>query len=67
MSLPIDNCRSIYCRLRIVCGTGFTLMGINDRRMICPDCCKAINEIKDNRKSNWIPDSKGGEPNCRRR
>lgn len=23
-------------------------------------------ELCENHKSNWIPDSKGGEPNCRR-
>ena len=26
----------------------------------------AIREAIENHKSNWIPDSKGGEPNCRR-
>lgn len=53
-------------RLCIVCGEGFDLMGLGDTRAIFPDCCKAINEIKNNSKRNWIPDSKGGEPNCRR-
>lgn len=53
-------------RLCIVCKEGFNLLGPGDPRTICPDCCKAIKNIKDNSKSNWIPDSKGGEPNCRR-
>ena len=26
----------------------------------------AIREAIENHKSNWVPDSKGGEPNCRR-
>ena len=26
----------------------------------------AIRESIENHKSNWVPDSKGGEPNCRR-
>lgn len=26
----------------------------------------AIRDAIENHKSNWIPDSKGGEPNCRR-
>lgn len=29
--------------------------------------CKPVCEMLENRKSNWIADSKGGEPNCRRR
>lgn len=28
--------------------------------------CKPVREILENHKSNWIADSKGGEPNCRR-
>lgn len=28
--------------------------------------CKPVCEMLENHKSNWIPDSKGGEPNCRR-
>lgn len=28
---------------------------------------KPVYEILENHKSNWIPNSKGGEPNCRRR
>ena len=32
-----------------------------------PDCCKAIKNLKDNSKRNWIPDSKGGEPNYRKK
>lgn len=51
-------------RVCIVCGEGFDLMGYVDNRTICPDCCAAIKSIKDNRKSNWIPNSRGGEPNC---
>lgn len=27
--------------------------------------CKPVREILENHKSNWIADSKGGEPNCR--
>lgn len=38
-------------------------MGLGDTRAICPDCCKAIKTLKDNSKSAWIPDSKGGEEN----
>ena len=53
-------------RLCIVCKEGFNLLGLNDPRTICPDCCKAIKSIMANSKSNWIPDSKGGEPNHRR-
>lgn len=26
----------------------------------------AVREAMENHKSNWIPNSKGGEPNCRR-
>jgi len=26
----------------------------------------SVREAIENHKSNWIPDSKGGEPNCRR-
>lgn len=29
--------------------------------------CKPVCEMLENHKSNWIPNSKGGEPNCRRR
>ena len=29
--------------------------------------CKPVCEMLENHKSSWIPDSKGGEPNCRRR
>lgn len=29
--------------------------------------CKLVCETLENHKSNWIPGSKGGEPNCRRR
>ena len=29
--------------------------------------CKPVSEMLENHKSNWIPNSKGGEPNCRRR
>lgn len=50
-------------KLCIVCKEGFNLMGIDDPRTICPDCCKAIKTIKENCKRNWIPNSKGGEPN----
>ena len=53
-----------YCT---VCGEGFKLMGMGDNRTICPDCCEAIKSIKNNRKISWIPNSRGGEPNCRRR
>jgi hypothetical protein len=28
--------------------------------------CKPVREMLENHKSNWIADSKGGEPNCRR-
>ena len=28
--------------------------------------CKPVCEMLENHKSRWIPDSKGGEPNCRR-
>ena len=28
--------------------------------------CKPVCEMLENHKSNWIPNSKGGEPNCRR-
>ena len=28
--------------------------------------CKPVWEMLENHKSNWIPNSKGGEPNCRR-
>ncbi len=28
--------------------------------------CKPVREMLENYKSNWIPNSKGGEPNCRR-
>lgn len=73
MSVPATNCcvplgddRFTIGRLCIVCKEGFNLRGPSDPRTICPDCCKAINEIKNNRKRNWIPDSKGGEPNHRR-
>lgn len=27
---------------------------------------KELEELIENHKSRWIPDSKGGEPNCRR-
>lgn len=53
-------------RLCIVCKEGFNLLGPDYPRTICPDCCRTINEIKKNSKSNCIPDSKGGEPNYRR-
>lgn len=73
MSVPAPNCcvplgenRLTIGRSCIVCGNEFDLMGIGDQRTICPDCCNAIKTIKDNSKSTWIPDSKGGEPNCRR-
>lgn len=33
---------------------------------ICDDCKKIISERKESHKSSWIPNSKGGEPNCRR-
>ena len=29
--------------------------------------CKPVCEMLENHKSNWIPDSKGGEPNCQRK
>lgn len=48
----------------IVCGEGFELMEMGDNRTICPDCCAAIKSIKNNRKISWIPNSRGGEPNC---
>lgn len=73
MSVPDPNCciplgdnRFTIGRRCIVCGKGFELRGIGDNRTICPDCFKAIKTLKDDSKSNWIPDSKGGEPNCRR-
>ena len=51
----------------VVCGEGFDIIGLGDNRTICPECCVAIKSIKDNRKISWIPNSKGGEPNCRRK
>lgn len=30
------------------------------------DFPKWLVELCENHKSNWVPDSKGGEPNCRR-
>lgn len=73
MSVPAPNCciplgenRFNIGRLCIVCGEGFDLIGIGDPRTVCPDCCKAIKTLKANSKRNWIPDSKGGEPNHRR-
>lgn len=33
-----------------------------ERYLMCPGLREAI----ENHKSNWIPNSKGGEPNCRR-
>lgn len=53
MSRPAPNCciplgenRYTIGRLCIVCKEGFNLLGLSDPRTICPDCCKAINEIK---------------------
>lgn len=70
MSVPAPNCciplgdnRFTIGRLCIVCKKGFNLLGPGDPRTICPDCCNAIKNLKDNSKRNWIPDSKGGEPN----
>lgn len=70
MSVPAPNCcipleKNAFTigRLCIVCKNGFNLLGPSDPRTICPDCCKAIKNLKDNSKKNWIPDSKGGEPN----
>ena len=74
MSVPAPNCcvplgenRFKIGRYCIVCGEGFDLIGIGDTRTICPDCCNAIKNLKDNIKRNWIPDSKGGEPNHRKK
>ena len=64
--IPLEETRFGIGRCCIVCGKVFELMGIGDPRTVCPDCCKTINEIKNNSKRNWIPDSKGGEPNYRR-
>lgn len=55
-----------YGRVCAVCKQDFPLLGFKDPSTICPDCYKAINELVSSRKRNWTPDSKGGEPNCRR-
>lgn len=74
MSVPTPNCfipleqnEFTIGRLCIVCKEVFKLHGPGDPRTVCPDCSKAIKTIKDNSKSNWIPDSKGGEPNNRKK
>ena len=64
--IPLEQNAFTIGRLCIVCKEGFVLLGPGDPRTICPDCCNAIKTLKDNSKRNWIPDSKGGEPNCRR-
>ena len=33
---------------------------------ICDDCRRHLQERNQSHKSSWIPNSKGGEPNCRR-
>lgn len=50
----------------IICSSEIILRGCHDITMVCKDCCKMMYELKQTRKSNWIADSKGGEPNCRR-
>jgi len=53
-------------RMCIVCKKGFNLYNELDRRLICDDCCRAVVELNQNSKRNWVAGSKGGEPNCRR-
>ena len=52
-----------YC---IFCGETIILRSASDPTCVCVDCRKFLNERKKSHKSNWIPNSKGGEPNCRR-
>lgn len=61
--IPLEKNAFTIGRLCIICKEGFNLLGPGDPRTICPDCCKTINEIKNNLKRNWIPNSKGGEAN----
>ena len=38
-----------------------------DREFFLFSNCKPVCEMLENHKSSWIPNSKGGEPNCRRK
>lgn len=50
-----------------ICGSPENLYTPYQRsKFICDDCIKSLKEMRQTHKSNWIPDSKGGEPNCRR-
>ena len=51
----------------IICAGMVRIFSPSDPTCICDDCRKYLNERNQSRKSNWIPNSKGGEPNCRRR
>ncbi|MBR6449759.1 MAG: hypothetical protein IKS96_07435 [Fibrobacter sp.] len=53
-------------RICMICNHGFILRGPDDRQLICPECSNALNELEASRKCNWEPNSKGGEPNCKR-
>lgn len=50
----------------IFCGETIILRSASDPTCVCADCCRYLHERKQSRKSSWIPNSKGGEPNCRR-
>lgn len=53
-------------RICMICEQVFLLKGHGDRQLICPECHNALKELEANRKCNWEPNSKGGEPNCKR-
>ena len=49
-----------------ICGGSVLLRSYTDPATICEGCRKFLLERALSHKSNWIPGSKGGEPNCRR-
>ena len=61
IALYMDDCQ--LGRDCIICGETILLRSVHDLRSICPSCLAFLNEWKKSHKSNWIPNSKGGEPN----
>lgn len=63
----IDNITVYGCGHCSICGSPEYLYSpYHHAKFICDDCVKSLKEMRQTHKSNWIPNSKGGEPNNRK-
>ena len=63
-TLPIEQSGGRIHIICAVCRTGFPPMSPHPFP-VCPDCLKQLRNMVEDSKSNWVANSKGGEPNHR--